>query len=524
MVCESILFFGSWVSQFSEFQAFCDNRKIEKKLSAMAILEKVSPFLDKIKLPKMEKPNPIMCHLVDINPDAYCGIMCEKIFSRSTHRYMDFLLRPIAKELMEKAMSELVADTTLWTVGGRSRLMDISKLETTLRSRLLIMPDGVTKIVGLAVIQDFYSKLSILQREETDNEILLGTTFRRGFFSKFLKSKESFSDVIEMDLKRFDQHVNEEFIVAAFSILRSCFPEDNETDLLFKHLLGSFLFKNIVVPGGFIYRVSRSVSTGSPFTSIIGSIVNWLNQTLLCLELGILKERRQICVYGDDTLIFLKDFLPISVSDILKDLVKISGHEADPCIIKRVSDPPRHEKGFSFLKTQSYYGLPGRTTEELLEKALFPEQKRSIYTAPDQIEGSFHSAPFNVESMNILYDLYIFLKDQRAKKFGCQPGTSAYEMYMDTASREATIGKAMFLNTYRYLNFERDESVYHWERKAKRFCQKIVPLNFQSINIGFGILKEVVEGSIVNNREDLSFLSLLRRSRSNKYCLRILPD
>ena len=63
------------------------------------------------------------------------------------------------------------------------------------------------------------------------------------------------------------------------------------------------IYTKIVLPNYNVVQKSTGLPSGNVFTSIIGSIVNYivLNETLL--EIGLKNQDYDILVYGDDSLI-----------------------------------------------------------------------------------------------------------------------------------------------------------------------------------------------------------------------------
>jgi len=290
-----------WASQVKEFQIFCDHHK--EKYNAEEILKIVSKHLYKLKLPMVREIIPEDCFHVPVNPDSAVGFIPECFFGKgSKQKQLDKVLRFPAYSLLKKAKSELMSDRTIWTVGGRARAQKESFNED-LRSRFLIVPDAISKIVGLAGVSEFYKGIIEINKHYSGNEILTGIDFMNSKFKYFESELRKFDHVIECDLKRFDQHAGREVMKAAWAILRSCYPDNPEMDNLFNYYASGFINKNIVIPGGLLYRVRKSIATGSPFTTVIGSIVNWINWTLSLSEMGIDGKFYKLMVYGDDTLV-----------------------------------------------------------------------------------------------------------------------------------------------------------------------------------------------------------------------------
>lgn len=404
----------SWISQIKEFQALCDPNVKGEKYTSKEILEKSLRHIDRIKLPDLPKPDPVNCLKVRTNKDAYAGKMSEIYYERSNHGYVDQYIKPIAVEYNERIMTNLVPDQSIWTIGGRVRFMGEDKLGSDLRCRVLIMPEGVNKIVGLNTVESFYDGLVNIQKVHPENEICLGTSFIGGNFFKFHDVNKEFDNVIEADLKRYDQSATEEQIVAAFSILRSCYPEGDDVDLLFLHHCSSFIFKNIVIPGGFVFRLSKGIATGSPFTSAIGSILNWMNWTRVADSLGF-ELNRQIRVYGDDTLLFFNGFSHISLPELVSLVLEETGFTTDPLLIKRVNDPPWGEKPYSFLKTYSSYGFPCKDFFDTVERVLFPEFAfKCRIDRIEAIDSVFYVSPFNYRALRFVSEFKKFLLESIA--------------------------------------------------------------------------------------------------------------
>lgn len=492
----------SWISQIKEFQALCDPNVQGEVFTSKELLNSVSNNLHRIFLPKLDKPDPLGCLSVKTNGNAYAGKLSELYFEKSNHSYVDKYIKPIAVEFNEMIMTNLVPDKSIWTIGGRVRFMGDDKIEDDLRCRVLIMPEGVNKIVGLNTIQPFYERLVELQKFHPNNEICLGTSFLEGNFFNFDDVNRQFDNVIEADLKRYDQSATEPQIVAAFGILRSCYPEGDDIDLLFLHHCAAFLFKNIVTPGGFIYRVSKGIATGSPFTSAIGSILNWMNWSRVADELGI--ENRQIRVYGDDTLLFFNGFMHLE-HDHLPHLVRaLTGFTTDPLIIKRVNDPPSIERAYVFLKTYSFHGFPCKHFDDTALRILYPEfSSKDRCERIDSLNSAFYVSPFNDRAMQFLNYFRFFLNKKKILSFPTDSLRSFYHSILYDKSYDIIRDQGVLLHLKTLASNEQSQFKHVWElrRKGSRFLstkgkfQHIdrsilsesygLPVNYYKINYDF---------------------------------------
>jgi len=380
-------------------------------------LQKVSKSLYKLKLPKCGEVLPEDCFHVPVNGDSSVGFIPECMFGKNTkQRYADHLLRFPAYETVRKARREMISDRTIWTVGGRSRAQK-GEYNEILRSRFLIVPDAVSKIAGLACVSEFYKGIININKKYSNNEILTGIDFMNGKFKYFHEKLGEYNYVIECDLKRFDQHTGTEVLKAAWAILRSCYPDNSEMDRLFDYYASGFIYKNIVIPGGLLYRVKKSIATGSPFTTVIGSIVNWINWTVIMEDLGIEPKYYHLMVYGDDTLICFKHEFMLPLEKIKKIAYQIHGIVIDPLSIKKVNGNPLRDDMPTFLKTFSFFGLPGRKLSDMGEKAFYPEQSyRSLSEKIVRVGQLFFNPCHNPDTLLFLEIFLNFLRREVYRK------------------------------------------------------------------------------------------------------------
>jgi hypothetical protein len=395
----------SWVSQQREFQGF--SVKTEETYRAKELLNIIQPHLVKLSLPSIPDIPLGYVDNVETKKDSFAGTICQLILGgKRTHGNSDRYLRPIAKRLYSNVRDgRILVDQSIWSIGGRARVQKFEQGDS-LKSRIVLMPEGVPKILAMCFAQPIYEEFIRMNKSKKDlfkqNEILVGFDF---LYQRFFKWQEMISDYqyyLEGDMKRFDQNNGRETIIAAFSILRSCYPDSEEIDNVFTYFLNGFLYKNIAVPGGFIYRWEQGIPSGSPFTTIIGCLCNWINLTVLMETLHPGKMWKLV-VYGDDFLIFHNFYSSFSQEDYIRVLRANSGYIADP-FLKRdhIPDSPFTRQPV-LLKTASFNGMPGRNTEDVLEKVFFESRKSSsLLDRAKRITGTFYNAPFNFDAMRIV--------------------------------------------------------------------------------------------------------------------------
>jgi len=115
--------------------------------------------------------------------------------------------------------------------------------------------------------------------------------------------------IFEGDFKGYDTTIPDHLIMRAFAILRSCYPDSKKIDNHFTYIFQNFCYKNLVVPGGFIYRINKGLPSGSSFTSLVGSIINIIVLIDIVMHYPGFKkyhisiDKVRFCVSGDDFLI-----------------------------------------------------------------------------------------------------------------------------------------------------------------------------------------------------------------------------
>jgi hypothetical protein len=484
-----------WASQQNEFQIFC-NPTIE--ISTKEIISRTFKKFSRLKLPQMDGIEAIDTLLVGTNKDASPGIIPEALFGRqSKHKDLDAILKFIACGVLRKAKSERGYSSRLpWQVGGRTRQQKLTSGEA-LRSRFLIAPDGVEKICGLACIEEFQKELSIINKKFNNNEIQLGVDFMNGNFKHVFHNrikKKRFA--VELDLKRFDQHVGPNVIKVAFSILRSCYPNDVEYDNLFNYYCSSFINKNIIIPGGYIYRVKKSIATGSPFTSIIGNLSNWIIQTCVLDRMNV--KDYDLMVYGDDTLILLDEKNNFCSATYEKYLFEMFTQTADPISIKRIDPYSSMLDQPTFLKTFSRGGLPGRKFSDTCEKLFFPERNpKNLFEWMTRTAQLLYSSPFNLESRFMIRSFYRFIN---RTIFEAGKGNKKFIKNKKTGKQMA---RFISISEFKY------DSETHFQRLMDNVVKKYLPpinprqswtqYSFETYKMKFIEERIIIPKNVINN-------------------------
>jgi hypothetical protein len=393
---------GAWPTQQQEFLAYCRPSACDHGIEYYFDL--IKDDLDGIKLPKIPDLPLDYLFKTGTNPDSTAGLLSSLLFpGKNTHKVKDRYIKEVSYDLLKrKIVKELTGDVSLWTVGGRTRSQKFVVGES-LRSRLLIMPEGYSKIIKSWVVDTFYDESVRLNSYHPENEVQIGLNLRQGRFNSFFDRFTECFNVLEADMKRFDQHTNKSILTLAFCILRSCYPKTVKWDRIFFFCMSSDIHKNIVTPDGHVYKISRGIPTGSPFTTVIGCLVNWIAWTVCFRILGVSRRMYRLVCYGDDMLAGFPRPTNLDATSIEKVLLNSCGFEADPIRMHEMIGLDPYGSNPTLLKNYSMAGLPAKSFEDTLERVFFiTSPVRSYVDHAQRITGSFYNAPFNLEGMNVV--------------------------------------------------------------------------------------------------------------------------
>jgi hypothetical protein len=415
---------GAWPTQKVDFQKMCDPKTYtatyEDYFKALEVRG------DKLLLPVCSKPTVGDVFMAKTNPKSFSGVVCSRWFGRS-HKIADGRMKPVAAELFSKVTKKLTADTSLWGIGGRSRRQKQWK-DGPLRSRCLLMPEGVTKILGLSVVQRVYDALSQINFNNCISEIRIGGNDFHGSYFSFSDKWADGNDIIEADISCHDGNSSEESMVAAWGIVRGMFPEGRDMDSLFLYMMSGFVFKNVVVPGRFVYRCLSGIPTGSPFTSLIVSLVNWLNWSLLLAKENTPEAAlgSDVAVFGDDTLVKPHPDCEVSMWDTkawCDKFQNVIGHTLDPCRLVNSKSSDDESKP-SFLKCVPINGLPCRLLKDtMLFCSQIRKSNRSDLRYANLIKTLQYSGPFHPQGSEFLmaFRRYLLIRHIEVQPYAARP-------------------------------------------------------------------------------------------------------
>lgn len=181
------------------------------------------------------------------------------------------------------------------------------------KTRLILMADlyqVLTEVVFQKPIQKWFSRCDWYAGGKDLNQISIIITARR--------MQHRMHHWVSLDYSSFDQSISSWLIEDAFSCLRTMF-DDSIDEQLWDVVVHDFIHKEILDFEG-VFKSHRGVPSGSMFTQIIDSVVNWISILTYLNSRGL---RGEMLVMGDDNLLFTE--FPIDVKDMAGYLARNLG-------------------------------------------------------------------------------------------------------------------------------------------------------------------------------------------------------
>jgi hypothetical protein len=213
-----------------------------------------------------------------IKPKAFPGLITSKLFGHNRAMTTGFS-KTFVKDYFHFIIKRYkqTFDMSLLTVGGREKRVKLCEEFKLLKTRVVLMMEDVPTLLGQSVAVILTKAFQRLN----DGYNFVGRSLEQRNYITIMNElnldpKEHI--VFNADFSGHDNHVDEHQIVTAFAILRLCFPiQWKFMDKLFLYFLSGMLVKYIVIPGSnLIYRITKGISTGNPFTSLVNTTVAYM--------------------------------------------------------------------------------------------------------------------------------------------------------------------------------------------------------------------------------------------------------
>jgi hypothetical protein len=182
-----------------------------------------------------------------------------------------------------------------------------------------------------------------------------------------LQKIENHSVRLGLDFSSFDSSIHPYLIDVAFKVLRSHFPKSESIDRDFRTIVQYFIHTPIVMSDGNIYRKHKGVPSGSYFTQLIDSIVNYAAISYAAMSCEFKFVRDSIKVLGDDSIVGIDRDVDIEqISSALTELgLTVNVNKS---AVRYFGQP------MPFLGHDWHHGSISREMQETAKRLVFPEK------------------------------------------------------------------------------------------------------------------------------------------------------
>lgn len=199
-----------------------------------------------------------------------------------------------------------------------------------------------------------------------------------------------------LDFSKFDSSVPPWLIDIAFRILGTWF-EECEKGPAWDTIVNYFIHTPIIMPDGNVYRKSKGVPSGSYFTQLVDSVVNYIViQYAMLTIVGKPVQDHKILVLGDDSLFGLDRHISL---DAVARVLKAIGFTLNV----EKSDVSRFGEPWHFLGHVWVRGIVDRPVLDLVKRAIFPEKPVNIKDTRERIALRMIGLYCDARSAHVIY-------------------------------------------------------------------------------------------------------------------------
>jgi len=176
-----------------------------------------------------------------------------------------------------------------------------------------------------------------------------------------------------MDYSGFDATVVPQLILTAFAILRTHLDlKEGGYEVAWDRVIHYFIHTPIVMPDSYLWQKNRGIPSGSYFTQLVDSIVNYITIQYCSLRLvGKPIREDRILVLGDDSIFGLDVYIPIARWSETASTLGLT-------INVEKSAVSRQDEPLEFLGHEWNRGIVDRPPQEVAKRLAYPERVNAI--------------------------------------------------------------------------------------------------------------------------------------------------
>jgi hypothetical protein len=176
-----------------------------------------------------------------------------------------------------------------------------------------------------------------------------------------------------LDFSSFDSSIHPRLIDVAFKVLKTNFDPELVNKGEWDSIVHYFIHTPIVMPDGLLYKKHQGVPSGSYFTQLVDSIVNFITLQYMSFKSTSRPIREdKVLVLGDDSVFSFDKHLPLElIAKVIGELgIKVNAQKSR--IVKGM------KQSLEFLGHVWVKGLVNREEIEIAKRMAFPERHIQI--------------------------------------------------------------------------------------------------------------------------------------------------
>lgn len=445
-----------------------------------------------LKLPVMPPLEKELLRKISVNPNAHPGFYTKLFFGDKRKDTLEYSL-PIAEHIFDHLQTKRYKWQGLWTLGGRSKDIKLSKEETAVGTRAIWIPEEPLVLLSLIVVQPFTKLLQDIDQ----NCIFVGKNFNFSENQWFRRLDKFYEWNLRSDWKLFDAHVDSEMMLAAMNLIRKCYPDDRFHTRYFSFLTDTLVNKNLVIPPGFVYKISKGMPSGHPLVTLVNSLVNYICFIPILQKIvgkGRVKEYFYAVFSGDDSKIYFR-WTPnmLYIDDIIRKNTTLVNDGVASSISPCYSLDNKENK-VKFLKRYiNDAGFISWHSPSMIRKLLYSDKNLTTAWHVNRWYCSLLcSAPGDAKLTQIIKSYIYFknLKDNKNSKDKMRKDLRVFLADIDRAESVGFLTQAINKSQSDFTQKLSEEFVYEKdERKAiTRFVSKSVNFQSRALSLMLGLL------------------------------------
>lgn len=353
------------------------------------VLEK---YIHKLRIVELTSPRKEDLENIKIVPETYPGFRWREVFGFKSKKDCSTELLIATQYLWDKIKRGDIIAASVWAMGDKEKRDDL--VEQFFSSRPVHMPEAHADyvIANHAVLVEQWL------RRFPSHPIYLGWSPTHLGYKRLQKDMDFSNAIIEGDWKKYDSTLSEELLAMGMAIFSTFFAPTAMNRNLFLYSASQLIFKNYVIPGGFIFRINSGMPSGSRLTALLNSLVNFLLLTHIAEYYFKVEKTTDVrfAIGGDDFLIFLNKIPILLDINVISDgmmeefgvELKKKGSRFYDCDFSKVANCP------TFYKYCIFEGLPTIKPETMAERILCPNTRLKGSFTLDNYYKSLFGNPF----------------------------------------------------------------------------------------------------------------------------------